>query len=111
MSTQPVPLTDANFETEALQASQPVLVDFYADWCGPCQALTPVLAELASDFEGRAVIGKVDVDAAPALASRYGVRSIPTLVILQNGEEVDRIVGLTTKRALAEKLDSLPVSR
>ncbi|MHC4937984.1 MAG: thioredoxin [Planctomycetota bacterium] len=105
MSNHTVTLNDANFDTVTSQGL-PVLVDFYADWCGPCQALTPVVTELASEFEGRAVIAKVNVDEAPALASRFGVRSIPTLVLLENGEETERIVGLTTKRALAEKLEA-----
>ena len=105
MSNHTVTLTDANFDTVTSQGL-PVLVDFYADWCGPCQALTPVVTELASECEGRAVIAKVNVDEAPALASRFGVRSIPTLVLLENGEETERIVGLTTKRALAQKLEA-----
>ena len=108
MNNQPVILNDANFEA-AVNQGLPVLVDFYADWCGPCQALTPVIYELASEFEGRAVIAKVNVDEAPALAQRFGVRSIPTLVVLHDGKETERIVGLTTKRALAEKLE--PVAR
>jgi thioredoxin 1 len=108
MSNHTVSLNDANFEA-VTSKGLPVLVDFYADWCGPCKALTPVVTELASEFEGRAVIAKVNVDEAPELAGRFGVRSIPTLVLLENGEETDRIVGLTTKRALAAKLE--PIAR
>ena len=111
MSNKPITLNDANFEATALQSELPVLVDFHADWCGPCKALAPVLEELASEFEGRAVIAKINVDDAPALATRFGVQSIPTLVILQNGEEVDRMVGLTTKRVLAAKLEPRAVAR
>jgi thioredoxin 1 len=108
MKNQPITLNDANFET-TVNRGLPVLIDFYADWCGPCQAIAPVISELASEFEGRAVIAKVNVDEAPALAQRFGVRSIPTLVVLHDGKEVERIVGLATKRALAEKL--APVAR
>ena len=111
MSNHPVSLNDANFEATALLSEQPVLIDFLADWCGPCQALAPVLEELAAEFEGRAVIAKVNIDESPDLASRYGVRSIPTLVLLENGEETERIVGLTTKRVLAAKLETRAVSR
>ena len=107
MSKRPLSLTDANFEAVTASTDQPILIDFYADWCGPCKALTPVMEELAADFEGRATIAKVDVDGAPEIAGRFNVRSIPTLVILQSGHEVERIVGLTTKRVLAGKLDAL----
>ena len=107
MSKSPLSLSDANFEAVTASTEQPILIDFYADWCGPCKALTPVVNELAEEFEGRAIIAKVDVDKAPGIAGRFGVRSIPTLVILQTGYEVDRIVGLTTKRVLAGKLESL----
>ena len=108
MSNHTVSLNDTNFEA-VTGKGLPVLVDFYADWCGPCKALTPVVTELAAEFEGRAVIAKVNVDEAPELAGRFSVRSIPTLVLLENGEETDRIVGLTTKRALAAKLE--PIAR
>ena len=111
MSNHTVSLNDANFENTALQSEQPVLIDFHADWCGPCKALAPVLDELALEFEGRAVIAKINIDESPDLAARYGVRSIPTLVILENGEETERIVGLTTKRALSAKLEPRAVSR
>jgi len=107
MSKSPLALGDANFEAVTASTEQPILIDFYADWCGPCKALTPVVNELAEEFEGRATIAKVDVDKAPEVAGRFGVRSIPTLIILQNGYEVDRMVGLTTKRVLADKLESL----
>ncbi len=110
MSKSPLSLTDANFEAVTASTDQPVLIDFYADWCGPCKALTPVMEELAADFEGRATIAKVDVDGAPEIAGRFNVRSIPTLVILQNGLEIDRIVGLTTKRVLAAKLEAIDAS-
>jgi len=107
MKNSPITLNDANFEA-VTSRGLPVLVDFYADWCGPCQALAPVVTELASEFEGRAVIAKVNVDEAPVLAQRFGIRSIPTLVLIRDGQEVERIVGLTTKRALAAKLEPVP---
>jgi len=104
MSNHPVSLDDSNFDSVTRQ-ELPVLVDFHADWCGPCQALSPVIADLAAEFEGRAIIAKVNVDEAPHVAGRFGVRSIPTLVLLDKGVEIDRVVGLTTKRALAAKLE------
>jgi len=103
MSNKPVTLDDTNFDSVA-NGGLPVLVDFHAPWCGPCQTLSPVIDELAAEFDGKAVVAKVNVDEAPGVAGRFGVRSIPTLVILVDGEEKTRIVGLTTKRDLAEKM-------
>jgi len=100
-------LTDATFARAALESDLPVLVDFYADWCGPCHALAPVVRDLAGRFEGRAVVAKLDAEANPETAGRYGVRSIPTLLFLKNGEEVDRVTGAAPGRVLAEKLENL----
>ncbi len=100
-------VTADNFESEVLGSDKPVLVDFYADWCGPCQALTPVVEELAEEYEGRARVAKVDVDANAAIAQRYGVQSIPTLVFLRDGDVVDQIVGAAPKRKLGERLDAM----
>jgi len=98
-------LTDANFEAEALQSAQPVLVDFWATWCGPCRALAPVIDELANDFAGKAKITKVDVDNNPSTPSRYGVQSIPTVLIIKDGKVVDQFVGLKSKEALTAALN------
>lgn len=93
-------LTEENFKQEVLNAGQPVLVDFYADWCGPCKALTPVLTELASEFQGKATIGKVNIDENSALATEYGISSIPTLLLFRNGKPANKLVGMRSKKDL-----------
>jgi len=100
-----VTLTDRNFQREVIESPKPVLVDFWAPWCGPCQAMGPVIKELADEFQTRAIVAKVDVDNNPEIAARYGIRSIPTLMIFQNGEVRDQMVGTMTKKALAQKLE------
>lgn len=100
-------VTDQNFDEEVLQSSVPVMVDFYADWCGPCQAIMPVVEELAKDYDGKAKIVKVNVDESQETAQKYGVMSIPTLVFVKGGEEVDRVNGAQPKEMLKEKLDAL----
>ncbi len=100
-------LTHENFDREVLEAKQPVLVDFGADWCAPCRAIGPVVDELATEFQGRAIVGKVDVDEQEELARRYGIRSIPSLLFFKDGEIAERVAGVVSKARLAEKLERL----
>lgn len=103
--SKPVEITDSNFN-EIINSDQPVLVDFWAEWCGPCKMIGPVVEELASDYDGKAVIGKVDVDANPEVSAKFGIRSIPTLLVFKNGEIVDKQVGAVPKSVLSQKLDA-----
>lgn len=98
--------TDANFDEEVLKSDQPVLVDFWAEWCGPCRMVGPVVEELAGEFEGKAKIGKVDVDSNPEVSMKYGIRSIPSLLIFKGGEVVDQVIGAVPKAHLKGKLDA-----
>jgi thioredoxin 1 len=100
-------LTDANFDELVLKSDKPVLVDFWAVWCGPCRMVAPIVEELAKDYEGRAVIGKVDVDNNPEISARLGIRNIPTLLFFKNGEQVDKVVGAVPKQTFAAKLDAI----
>jgi thioredoxin 1 len=100
-------LTQENFEKEVLQSAKPVLVDFWAEWCGPCKMLGPILDELAREYDGRITIGKVNIDDHQELAAQYGIRSIPTLLLFQNGQVADQIVGLRSKRDLKASFDRL----
>lgn len=100
-----VEITDANFD-EIIKTGQPVLVDFWAEWCGPCKMIGPVVEELAGDFEGKAVIGKLNVDDNPGISARFGIRSIPTLLVIKNGEVVDKQVGAVPKTVLADKISA-----
>jgi len=100
-------VTEKTFDKEVLQAKIPVLVDFYADWCGPCKMLSPLVDELAKDYSGKVSVVKLNVDEAMNLAQHYGVMSIPTLVFFKKGKEVDRSVGVMTKEALGGKLEAL----
>ena len=99
-------ITDATFETLVLQSDKPVLVDFWAAWCGPCRIVGPIIDELSNDYDGKAIVGKVDVDSNQEFAAKYGVRNIPTVLLFKNGELVDRKVGVSPKQVYAEAIDS-----
>lgn len=100
-----IEITDSNLD-EVLKTDQPVLVDFWAEWCGPCKMIGPVVEELAGEYDGKAVIGKVNVDENPGAAAKYGIRSIPTLLVIKGGEIVDKQIGAVPKAVLAGKIDS-----
>ena len=101
-----IAFSDTNFSDEVLSSDKPVLVDFWAEWCGPCRKIGPVVEELASEYEGKAVIGKVNVDDNPEISVKYGIRSIPALLIFKNGEVVDQIIGAVPKAVLKKQLDA-----
>ena len=101
-----VEFTEANFEELALKSDKAVLVDFWAEWCGPCRLVGPHVDALATEYEGKAVVGKVNVDHNPGIAAKFGVRNIPTIILLKNGEVIDKVVGAVPKETLAEKLDA-----
>jgi len=98
---------DSNFEQEVLQSSEPVLVDFWAPWCGPCRMLAPTIEELAKQYEGKVKVGKLNTDESPETASKFGISSIPTVLFFKNGEVTDRLVGLSPKVQFEEILDRL----
>ena len=102
----PTQITDDQFESEVIKSSTPVLVDFWAEWCGPCKAIAPTLEEIAGDYDGRLKVVKVDVDENRQSATQYGIRSIPSLLLFKDGAEVDRIIGALPKKQLMEKIDS-----
>ena len=99
--------TDANFEELVIKSGKPVIVDLWAEWCGPCRMLTPIVEEMAKEYEGRAVIGKLNVDDNPTVTAKYGVRNIPTLLFFKGGEIADKQVGAVPKSALVGKLEKL----
>ena len=101
-----VEITDQSFQEAVLNSDKPVLVDFWAAWCGPCRMLGPIIEEIALDFEGKAIVGKVDVDNNQQISVDYGIRNIPTVLIFKNGEVVDKIVGVSPKEVIAEKLSA-----
>jgi thioredoxin 1 len=102
-----VTLTQANFSTEVLQSQEPILVDFWAEWCGPCKMLAPILDELATEYTGRVRIGKINIDEFQELAAQYGIRSIPTLLLFKKGQVAEQLVGLRSKRDLKSSFDRL----
>ncbi|MFV0290514.1 MAG: thioredoxin [Mangrovibacterium sp.] len=101
-----IEVTEANFEEVVLKSDKPVLVDFWAEWCGPCRMIAPIVEELSKDYEGKAVVVKVDVDSSAEISMKYGIRNIPTLLVFKNGEVVDKHVGAAQKSALAAKIDA-----
>ncbi len=97
--------TSENFDTQVLDSKKTVLVDFFADWCGPCKMMAPVVEKLAEEYEGKAVVGKLNVDDSSDIAARYGVMSIPTLIVFKNGQILDKFVGITSRQDLEKALE------
>jgi thioredoxin 1 len=100
-------LNENNFDSEVLKSDKPVVVDFWAEWCGPCRMIAPIIEEMHAEYAGKAVLGKVDVDSAPSIAAKYGIRNIPTVLFFKNGEVVDKQVGAVPKATLEQKLAAL----
>jgi len=99
--------TDGNFDELVLNSDKPVIVDFWAEWCGPCRMVGPIVEEVGVDYEGKAVVAKVDVDSNPGITAKYGIRNIPTILFFKNGEVADKQVGAVPKSTIAAKLDAL----
>jgi len=99
-----IEITDANFDQEVLKSDKPVLIDFWAVWCGPCKMVAPVVEEIANEYNGKLKVGKLDVDSNPEVSMKFGIRSIPTLMIFKGGKVVEQIIGAVPKRNLLDKL-------
>lgn len=102
-----VKLTDANFDEIVLKADKPVLVDFWAEWCGPCRVIGPMVNDIAEDYKDKVIVGKLDVDSNPAVSAKYGIRNIPTILFFKNGQVVDKQVGVVPKGNLVNKVEAL----
>ena len=102
-----IELTDSNFEELVLKSDKPVIVDFWAEWCGPCRMVGPIVQEIGEDFKDKAVVGKLDVDSNPGVTRQFGIRNIPTILFFKNGEVADKQVGAVPKSVLANKLNAL----
>jgi len=102
-----VEITDSNFEELVLKSDRPVVIDFWAEWCGPCRMVGPIVEEIAQEYQGKALVGKVDVDNNPGISSKFGIRNIPTILFIKNGEIVDKQVGAVPKSVLASKLEAI----
>lgn len=100
-------ITDATFEEVVLNSDKPVVVDFWAEWCGPCRMITPIIEEMSGEFEGKAVIGKVNVDQNPGVSAQFGIRNIPTILFVKGGEIADKVVGAVPKEQLVGKLNAI----
>ena len=106
LATMAFELTDSNFQQEVLDKTGVTMIDFWAEWCGPCLAIGPIIEKLSDEYKGKALVGKVNVDHNPEIAVKYGIRSIPTILVIKNGEVVNKHVGVTTQASLAQMLDS-----
>jgi thioredoxin 1 len=102
-----IEITDANFEELVVKSDKPVMIDFWAVWCGPCRMIAPIVEEMSHEYDGKAIIGKVDVDSNPNVAMKYGIRNIPTVLFVKGGEVVDKQVGAAPKGAFTTKLNAL----
>ena len=102
-----IEVTDSSFDKEVLQSDKPVLVDFWAEWCGPCRMVAPIVKEIGSDYDGRVVVTKLDVDSNPEVSAKFGIRNIPTILFFKNGQIVDKQVGAVPKNVLISKLEAL----
>jgi len=107
MAGKALAVNEAEFDTVILQADKPAVVDFWAVWCGPCRIVAPIIEKLADEYDGRAILAKVDVDSNRGIAMRYGIQAIPTMLFFKDGEVVDRIVGAASEQAIRAKLDAL----
>lgn len=103
---KPTVITDANFEQEVLKSNLPVLIDFWAEWCAPCRMIAPIVEEIAKEYDGKLKVGKLDVDSNPQVSMKYGVRSIPTLLVFRDGRVVEQIIGAVPKHHLVDKISS-----